>query len=497
RSAKGAVGDLSHRPALRRAAPDRRAARQGGRARAAVGARPALGIRRRCRYRRGGLAQRLPAAGRPRIGERRPRGARRLATQRGQPAGAQGRAADRAAPRTAARPRAQHAPRRRNGRRAERDRQCAARPAQGLAPRRGPGAGSARLCDPARPDAGRDRPPAAGWHRGDRRHRRYRREKARALRPGAAGTGRARSLTAQASVGGCPIGGSVRYCTAAPDCLAYAAPKTACRERLMFERFERSWDLAAECWRLLMEDKSLLVFPLLSSLGFAGGKAPHAIASTGYLWLFVFYWIQYSIVIFFNTALVEVAMRRFDDEDAGVADGLRRAAALLPVILVYAFIAATVGTLLRAIAERVGIIGKIVVGLVGVGWTVATALVVPVLAAENVGPIEAIGRSVELIKKSWGENIIGNAGLGLVFGAIMFLLAITGGVLVFAAFGNREWALGIVLAVLLVLAVSLVALARATLQGIYSAALYRFATGDPASGGIDRRLLENAFRTKP
>jgi len=237
--------------------------------------------------------------------------------------------------------------------------------------------------------------------------------------------------------------------------------------------------------------------PLLPALGFAGGKAPHAIASTGYLWLFVFYWIQYSIVIFFNTALVEVAMRRFDDEDAGVADGLRRAAALLPVILVYAFIAATVGTLLRAIAERVGIIGKIVVGLVGVGWTVATALVVPVLAAENVGPIEAIGRSVELIKKSWGENIIGNAGLGLVFGAIMFLLAITGGVLVFAAFGNREWALGIVLAVLLVLAVSLVALAQATLQGIYSAALYRFATGDPASGGIDRRLLENAFRTKP
>ena len=77
----------------------------------------------------------------------------------------------------------------------------------------------------------------------------------------------------------------------------------------MFERFQRSWDLAAECWRLLMEDKSLLVFPLLSSiamvliigsfmvpllpaLGFAGGKAPHAIASTGYLWLFVFYWIS-------------------------------------------------------------------------------------------------------------------------------------------------------------------------------------------------------------
>lgn len=281
----------------------------------------------------------------------------------------------------------------------------------------------------------------------------------------------------------------------------------------MFDRFQRSWDLAAECWRLLMEDKSLLVFPLMSSIamvliigsfalpllpafGFAAGRASHGLTPIGYLALLLFYWIQYAVVIFFNTALVEVAMRRFDDEEAGIADGLRRAAALLPVILVYALIAATVGTVLRAIAERVGIIGRIVVGLVGVGWTVATALVVPVLAAENVGPFEAIGRSVELIKKSWGEDIIGNVGIGLVFGAIIFLVGITGGVLVLAAFGNREWGLAVALVVVLILAVSLIALAQATLQGIYSAALYRFAIGDPATGGIDRNLLEHAFRPK-
>jgi hypothetical protein len=236
--------------------------------------------------------------------------------------------------------------------------------------------------------------------------------------------------------------------------------------------------------------------PLLPAFGFAAGKSPHALSAMGFAALFVFYWIQYTVVIFFNTALVEVAMRRFDDEEVGLADGLRRAAALLPVILVYALIAATVGTLLRVIAERVGLLGRIVVGLIGVGWTVATALVVPTLAAENVGPIEAIGRSVELVKKSWGENIIGNVGIGMVFGAIIFLVVITGGVLVLAAFGNREWALGVVLAVIVILAVSLIALAQATLQGIYSAALYRFATGDPATGGIDRNLLEHAFGPK-
>ena len=66
--AKGAVGDLPHRPALRRRASDRRAARQGRRARAALGPRPAVGVRRRRRSRRGRMAQRVPAAGRARLG---------------------------------------------------------------------------------------------------------------------------------------------------------------------------------------------------------------------------------------------------------------------------------------------------------------------------------------------------------------------------------------------------------------------------------------------
>ena len=32
--------------------------------------------------------------------------------------------------------------------------------------------------------------------------------------------------------------------------------------------------------------------------------------------------------------------------------------------------------------------------------------------------------------------------------------------------------------------------------GIYAAALYRYASGDPISGSIDRALLEDAFRKK-
>ena len=281
----------------------------------------------------------------------------------------------------------------------------------------------------------------------------------------------------------------------------------------MLDRFQRSWDLAGECMSLLMEDKSLLVFPLLSSLAmllvigsFAVPLFPSlALRSSGgvqgmssltYVALFVFYWLQYSIVIFFNTALIEVALDRFDGEEASLGDGLRRALSQLPVIIGYALIAATVGLILRVIAERVGFVGKIVVGVIGFAWSVATALVVPVLAAEDVGPVDAIRRSVELIKKAWGEDIIGGAGIGVVFGVLIFLMLLVGGFLVVVAFGAGNAAAGITLLVASVVVVSFLGLAQATLQSIYSAALYRYANGDPAAGGIEPRLLEGAFQAR-
>jgi hypothetical protein len=42
----------------------------------------------------------------------------------------------------------------------------------------------------------------------------------------------------------------------------------------------------------------------------------------------------------------------------------------------------------------------------------------------------------------------------------------------------------------------LLSLVQASLQGIYAAALYRYAEVGQAGAGFDQALLENAFRTK-
>ncbi|MEP7084093.1 MAG: DUF6159 family protein, partial [Betaproteobacteria bacterium] len=179
-------------------------------------------------------------------------------------------------------------------------------------------------------------------------------------------------------------------------------------------RLSRSWSLVKASWTVLRQDKELLVFPLISSLAMLAVVACFALPLVGsgafdglargdestllhYGIAFVFYVVQYFVIFYFNAALVGAAMIRLDGGDPTVGDGLRIASSKLGAIFGYALIAATVGLVLRVLQERVGFLGKIVIGLLGTGWTVATYLVVPVLVTRDVGPVEAVKESATLL----------------------------------------------------------------------------------------------------
>ncbi len=215
----------------------------------------------------------------------------------------------------------------------------------------------------------------------------------------------------------------------------------------------------------------------------------------GFVVGFLFYVCQYFVIFYFNVALVGAAMIRLEGGDPTVADGLRIAKSRAGAILGYAAIAATVGIILKAIEERAGFIGRIVIGLVGAAWTVATFMVVPVLVAQDVGPMEAVKESVSLLKKTWGENIIGTGGIGIVFALIIFAVLIVGFVAVIAAAAISPY-LAITIAVILVLAVLLIGVIQAALAGIYSAALYRYAVDGQAPAGFGGDTLQLAFKPK-
>lgn len=279
----------------------------------------------------------------------------------------------------------------------------------------------------------------------------------------------------------------------------------------MFNSIGRSWELAKGSFRVLRADKELLIFPLLSfvalvivlvsfaapfvMLGGITSAQNGQVNVASYVLAFAFYVVSYTVTFFFQTALVGAAMIRLDGGDPSVGDGFRIAFSRLPQIIGYALIAATVGMILRWISERAGIIGQIVGGVLGFAWSIATFLVVPVLVIENVGPIEAIKRSTGLLKRTWGEQIVGNVGIGLVFGLLMFLVILLGGALCYLLF-QASVGLGIAGIVAIVLIVAVIALIASALSGIFTASVYRYATKGDGGPMYNSQTLAAAFRQK-
>lgn len=275
-------------------------------------------------------------------------------------------------------------------------------------------------------------------------------------------------------------------------------------------KFARTWQLMGAAWQLLKQDKRLIVFPLIAGAGLAVvialfavpmfvavGVHPHAGEQVHpspqmYLAMFVFYFLAYSVIIFFNAALIACVLKQIDGERPTLGYGLASAWQRLPQIVGWALLTSSVGILLRMLEDKVGFIGRIVVGMLGMAWSVTSFLVVPVLVAEGSGPIESYKRSVEMLKQTWGEQIIGNVSFGLIFGLfgavpalVVFMLVLKSNPLVWLPVGA-----------VLVLYLVMLGLVQSTLQTIYQAAIYRYAANGEAPPGFDNQLVADAFREK-
>lgn len=278
----------------------------------------------------------------------------------------------------------------------------------------------------------------------------------------------------------------------------------------MFRRLQNSWELVKASIDVLKADKELMLFPVVSAITLilvtASFVAPlfltNVLESIGdeetlglvhYVVLFLFYFVQYFVIIFFNSALIGAALIRLRGGDPTVGDGFRIAFSHLSVIAGYAAISATVGLILRALTER-GKLGEFVASLIGVAWNIAVFLAVPILVNEDVGPIEAIRRSSRLLKKTWGEQIAGNLGIGIIFFFIYLLIIIAGVGLVYLAVTVGSVPFMITSGVIVFLVLLLTVLMQSTVSGIYVAAVYQYAVEGDAGAFFDESLVQNAFR---
>ncbi|RYY89823.1 MAG: hypothetical protein EOO15_05025 [Chitinophagaceae bacterium] len=269
------------------------------------------------------------------------------------------------------------------------------------------------------------------------------------------------------------------------------------------DRMSLGWRIAMNSFRVLRANKQLIIFPILSGASLLlvlGSFLGIFFAFSGfdeidpdnvfvnYGTLFFFYLINYFIITFFNMALVHCTRLYFEGEEASVRAGIRFSVSRLRFILAWSLLAATVGTALRIIQENVGIVGKIITAVVGVVWSVATFFVVPVIAYENLGPIDAVKRSAQLMRQKWGESLGSRFSFGIV-NILAFLLIV---VPLFFLGLSIHVVLGVALAVTGLLLVSAIISAA---QTIFVSSVYQNVTGSTREH-FDQRLVDQLFVSK-
>lgn len=271
-----------------------------------------------------------------------------------------------------------------------------------------------------------------------------------------------------------------------------------------FDRLANGWKISMSSFKVLKENKQLIAFPVLSAislilvmgvfytgiLAVVGWDLDNLKTEgfTGYLFIFGFYLINYFVVVFFNMALVHCTRLYFHGEEVTIEKGLKFSMSRLGVIFSWAVFAATVGTILKAIQENAGIVGKIITGILGIVWNVAVFFVVPVIAYEGLGPIDAFKRSSQLMKNKWGESIAGTFSLGLVQFVGILLVAIP----LFFLGSVIHMLAGIVLAVLGAFIVIAVVSAAET---IFISIVYHDINGDPVKY-LNTQMVDNLFVQK-
>lgn len=315
------------------------------------------------------------------------------------------------------------------------------------------------------------------------------------------------------------------------------------------ERFQSSWRLVQQTWSVMRDHKKLMLFPLLvtfftlAMIPFI--LAPVALQPTGHRYnepahwkavsqsvftessikavkeasssssraardqlrftpqamgyVAVVYFLAMFMATFFNVAFYREIMNALQGQPVSIREGLRFAFGRLPAIFLWSLFAGLVGWLIKSLEERVGLVGKLILRLVGLAWSAASVFVIPVLVMdEEAGsnPVAVLRRSAETLRKAWGEAVIGF--LGIQFGGVIVLLAsivLLGVSGYLSATLRTPWVFGGTFVFWLLGLFSFVYLMSVGNQ-IYRCALYLYASTGQIAGPFEKDSLDLAWKIK-
>jgi len=268
-------------------------------------------------------------------------------------------------------------------------------------------------------------------------------------------------------------------------------------------RIAAGWHLAKLSLRVVWSDGSL------SALVVLGGIASGAVALAFLVPAAVAYEIEEKVLAvvftaigvylatlvatYFAVALAAAAAEVLDGRDATVRGGMAVASRMIGPIAGWALVLTTVNLVLQLLRERAGLLGGVLLGAASVAWSLATFLVVPILALEGLGPLAALDRSTELFRAKWGEQLVGTASSGILFALLGTVPAV---LLVFLGLASGSPAVAVVCVVVGILGAVVAGVLGSAARSVFSVALYRYAAGTGPTGPFTTADLESAVARK-
>lgn len=246
-------------------------------------------------------------------------------------------------------------------------------------------------------------------------------------------------------------------------------------------KFQRSWQLFRSSLVVMRRDKKLLLFPILTTAitifiaviflmpvafrptGYGYATAEHwkAVGNSVYdvdwqkhtsadgssqnltvkgvkplaLGYFaLMYFVSMFFATFFNVAFYQQILNALSGQPVSIMGGLQFASTKWKIILMWTLFAGLVGFIIKTLEERSGLVGRWILKLLGTAWSIACVFVIPVIITEQetTNPLVVLKKSALTLTRTWGESLIGYAGVSLGGSLIFFgsILLLGGGIAV-------------------------------------------------------------------
>lgn len=239
------------------------------------------------------------------------------------------------------------------------------------------------------------------------------------------------------------------------------------------DRIQRSWELFKSSLFVMMQNKTLLVFPILTSVltimlvmlflvpvafrptGYSYGSAQHWKAVTAGIvdvdaqgsvqgdatnasfhrgvrfgrnvkpiaavYFVAMYFACMFLATFLNVAFYHEILNALSGQPVSIGEGLSFAARKWKIILMWTLFAGIVGFIIKTLEERFGWFGEIIMRFIGAVWSIACVFVIPVIITEEEtsNPLVVLKKSAQTLTRTWGESLIGYAGVSLSSSVVM------------------------------------------------------------------------------